>query len=71
MTIELTNDEKISIIDQHIKSVEYALYGAQLDLIEAEAVSSPDASSISGINDRIANATSKKTALLAERADLV
>lgn len=71
MTIELTNEEKISIIDQHIKSVEYALYGAQLDLIEAEAVSSPDTSSISGINDRIANATSKKTALLAERSDLV
>jgi|LauGreDrversion4_2_1035121.scaffolds.fasta_scaffold537076_4 hypothetical protein len=71
MTIELTNEEKLSILDQHIKSVEYAIYGAELDLIEAQAVSSPDASLIANINDRVANATSKKTALLAERADLV
>lgn len=71
MTIELTNEEKLSILDQHIKSVEYAIYGSQLDLIEAQAVSSPDTSLIAGINDRMANAVSKKTALLAEREDLV
>lgn len=70
MTLALTNEEKLSILDQHIKSVEYAIYGSELDLIEAQAVSAPDASLIANINDRIANATSKKTALLAEREDL-
>ena len=71
MTTALTNEEKLSILDQHIKSVEYAIYGAELDLIEAQAVSSPDSSLISGINERLANANSKKTALLSERDDLV
>jgi hypothetical protein len=71
MTIELTNDEKLGILDQHIKSIEYAIYGAELDLIEAQSVSITDASVIAGINDRLANANSKKTALLAERSDLI
>ena len=70
MTIELTNEDKLSIIDQHIRSIDYSLFGAQLDLIEANAVSSPDAALISGINDRVANATSKKSALVSERAKL-
>ena len=71
MTIELTNEEKLSILDQHIKSVEYAIYGAELDLIEAQAVASPETSLISGINERLSNANAKKTVLLAEREDLV
>jgi hypothetical protein len=71
MTIELTNDEKLGILDQHIKSIEYTIYGAELDLIEAQSVSTTDASVIAGINDRLANANSKKTALLAERSDLI
>jgi hypothetical protein len=71
MTIGLTNDEKLGIIDQHIKSVDYAIYGAELDLIEAQSVATTDASAIAGINDRLANANSKKTALLAERSDLI
>jgi len=42
MTIELTNEEKLGIVNQHIKSVDYNTYGLQLDLLEAQAIPEPD-----------------------------
>jgi hypothetical protein len=71
MTYELSNEDKLSIIDQHIRSVDYTLFGAALDLIEANAVSSPESSLITGIEERIEDFTAKKTALATERAKLV
>jgi hypothetical protein len=44
MSIDLTNEEKLNIVNQHLKVVDYAIYGYQLDLLEAEAVATPDAS---------------------------
>jgi capsule polysaccharide export protein KpsE/RkpR len=70
MTTMLTNEEKLSVVNQHIKSVEYSLYGHELDLIQANAVSSPDAGQISAINTRIAEANSIKTALVTEKNSL-
>jgi hypothetical protein len=68
--MSLAKEDKLSIIDQHIRNIEYSIYGSQLDLIEAQAVASPDAVSVASINDRITSATAKKTALLAERAEV-
>jgi hypothetical protein len=70
MTIELTNDEKLNIVNQHIKSVDYSLYGSQLDLIELQATANPDAAQISTINNRITAATAKRAALVEERDSL-
>jgi hypothetical protein len=70
MTIELTNEEKLTIVNQHIKSVEYSLYGHQLDLIQANAVSSPDAGQVSAINGRIAESNAIKAALVIEKNSL-
>lgn len=67
----LTNEEKITIIDQHIKSLDFTIYGGELDLIEANSVVSIDASLVSSITERVANATAKKTALQEERDLLV
>jgi len=66
----LTNEEKLSIVNQHIKSVDYSLYGHQLDLIQANAVSSPDAGQITAINARIAEANAVKAALVTEKNSL-
>jgi predicted amino acid dehydrogenase len=66
----LTNEEKISIVNQHIRSVDYSLYGYELDLIQANAVSSPDAGQVSAINGRIAEANAIKTALVTEKNSL-
>jgi hypothetical protein len=66
MTIELTNEEKTSIINQHMQNVAYTLYNAQLSLIEANAVSTPNESNVSSINAQIADATSQMSALQSE-----
>jgi len=70
MSIELTNDEKLQIVNQHIKSVDYTIYGLQLDLIEAEATGTAEASHISSINGRITVANLKRDALVEERDSL-
>jgi hypothetical protein len=70
MSIDLTNEEKLNIVNQHLKVVDYAIYGYQLDLLEAEAVSTPDASFVASLNERISNATLKRTALVEEKNSL-
>jgi hypothetical protein len=70
MTTILTNEEKLSIVNQHIKSVEYSLYGHELDLIQANAVASPDAGQITAINARITQSNSVKAALVIEKNSL-
>jgi hypothetical protein len=70
MTTTLTNEEKIGIIDLHIKSVDYSLYGLELDLTEANAVSNPDTDLISSITTRKAAATAKRNVLIAEKETL-
>jgi len=70
MTTTLTNEEKIGIIDLHIKSVDYSLYGLELDLAEANAVSNPDTDLISSITTRKAAATAKRNVLIAEKETL-
>jgi len=70
MTVELTVDEKLSIIDQHVKQMQYSIYGAELDLIEANAIVDIDQTVLTSITDRIASATAKKDALVLTRASL-
>jgi hypothetical protein len=70
MSVELTVDEKISIIDQHIKQMQYSIYGSELDLIEANAIADVDETVITSITNRISTATAKKDALVLTRASL-
>jgi hypothetical protein len=71
MTIELTNEEKLNIVDQHIKSVDYGIYGIQLDLIEINATSNPDASQVSNLNTRLTAHNARRAALVTERNSLI
>jgi hypothetical protein len=70
MTTTLTNEEKLSIVNQHIKSIDYAIYGFQLDLIQATAATTPDSGQISATNARITESNSKRAALVIERDSL-
>jgi hypothetical protein len=70
MTVELTVDEKLNIIDQHIKQMQYSIYGAELDLVEANAIVDVDETVITSITNRISTATAKKDALVLTRASL-
>jgi hypothetical protein len=70
MTTTLTNEDKLNIVNQHIKSIDYSIYGHELDLIQANAVSSPDAGQISAINARITESNAKKAVLVIEKNSL-
>jgi hypothetical protein len=70
MTTTLTNEEKLNILTQHLRSLDYSIYGAELDIIEAEAVSSPNSSDITAMNEKLTELNAKRTALLAEEAEL-
>jgi len=67
MTTTLTNQEKLNIVNQHIKSLDYALYGFELDLVQANAVSVPDSEQIASIDSKISELNSKKAALVLEK----
>jgi hypothetical protein len=70
MTTSLTNEEKAGIIDQHIRSLDYAIYGLELDKIEAQAASPVDATAVTNSTARITSLTAKRTALVAEKDSL-
>lgn len=70
MTIVLTNEEKMAVVEQHLKSIEYSIYGTTLDLVEANSVTTPDTSLIASLNARLADQNAKKDALLAEQTTL-
>jgi hypothetical protein len=66
MTIELTNDEKLTIAEQHLKNILFNEYNAQLSLIEAQAVDTPNQSNIDSINAQLSDITSQKDKLQRE-----
>ena len=70
MTSMLTNEEKIAIVDQHIRGLDYSIYGAELDKIEAEAVSLVDTDLIESLDEKLETLSDKRAALVAEKASL-
>lgn len=65
-TVELTTEEKIAVINSHIKNVQYSKYNAQISLVAENALETPDASNVASANEVIANANLRLTALQAE-----
>jgi hypothetical protein len=66
MAIELTSEEKIGIIEQHLKNVLYSEYNAQLSLIEANALSEPIQTNIDAINLQLKDIAAQKDILQKE-----
>jgi hypothetical protein len=66
----LTNADKLNIVNQHIKSIDFQLYNLELDLIEANADSPVNSESVSTITGRINVLNAKRTALESEAATL-
>jgi hypothetical protein len=66
----LTNADKLNLVNQHIKSLDFQVYNSQLDLIEANAESPVNSENISIINARLAALNAKRTVLAAEAAPL-
>jgi hypothetical protein len=70
MTYELTNAEKISIIDQHLKNLEYNRYNLEISVLELTSGTNPKQESITDIQAQIDSIVAQQTALNAEIASL-
>lgn len=66
----LSNEEKLAIVNQHIKNVEYSQYNLELSLIEENSVASPNADAIASLNSQMLEVTAKLAALEAEKSAL-
>lgn len=70
MTYELTDEEKVAVIDSHLKNLEYNRYNLTISVIEESAVSSPNATKVSELQADISGIDLKIAALNLEKADL-
>jgi hypothetical protein len=66
MTISLTPEEKLQIAEQHMKTILFSEYNAQLSLIEAQAASTPNQSNIDSLNAQASDVSAQKAVLQAE-----
>jgi len=66
----LSNEEKLAVVNQHIKNVEYSQYNLELSLIEENSVASPNADAIASLNSQMLEVTAKLAALEAEKSAL-
>lgn len=70
MSIELTNDEKIMIVEQHLKNLAYTEYNITISLEEARAVAVPDQTTIDTLTLQLDDTRSKSLVLEAELSNL-
>jgi hypothetical protein len=70
MTYQLTNEEKRSIINQHLKNLEFNRYNLEISLIEVNAAGESSKESAEDIQAQINLIISKQTSLNAELASL-
>jgi hypothetical protein len=71
MTTTLTKEEKIIIIDQHLKNLDFSIYGLELEIIQYEAGSTVDPEGLERINNNLSTLNAKRDALNAEKSSLV
>jgi chromosome segregation ATPase len=70
MVYELTNEEKISIIDQHLKNLEYNRYNLEISLIELTSATLTKEESIENLQSEIDSLVAQQNALNTERQSL-
>lgn len=66
MTYALSKEDKLAVIETHIKNVLFNKYNAELSLLQEQAVSSPKEQNIQAANDTIAQSDAQLTALQQE-----
>lgn len=64
--MELTNEEKQNIVNQHIRAVLTNVYNLQVSLIAEEAVEPANQSAVDTLNSQIAKDLLRHAALLSE-----
>jgi chromosome segregation ATPase len=66
MTITLTNEEKLTVISQHIKNLEFNKFNLEMSLVEENARLEPKSDEIASINTQIDDVEARITALTTE-----
>lgn len=66
----LTNEEKINIINSHMKNLGYNKFNLEVSVIEENAKTSPVAETLSSLNSQISEINAQITALETELASL-
>ena len=64
--MELSNEEKQNIVNQHIKAVLTNVYNLQVSLIAEQAVEPSNQSAIDALSDQIAKELVRHEALMSE-----
>lgn len=70
MDIELTNQEKLAIINQHIKSIVTNIYNLNVAIISESSLSHPNQENLDNLNNELQKSNTKKQALLQEYATI-
>jgi hypothetical protein len=66
MTIQLTVEEKTTVVNQHLKTLAYAEYNATLSLALEEAASVPNTDKVTSLNSQLEDITSQRLVLQSE-----
>jgi len=66
MTIQLSKEEKIQIINNHIKSLSYTKYNLEIDILQENAKSAPVSSSITAFENQVEDIQGQISALNTE-----
>lgn len=66
MTIQLSKEEKIQIINNHIKSLFYTKYNLEIDILQENAKSAPVLSSITAFENQVEDIQGQISALNTE-----
>jgi hypothetical protein len=70
MVYILTKEEKINIINQHLKNLEYSKFNSEISLVEESAAVQPQQIVIDEIQGQIDSINAKQSALLLEISSL-
>lgn len=66
----LTKEEKVNIINAHIKNLSYSRYNLEIDTVQENAKSSPEQSVLDSISAQIVQIDAQITALNTEKAEV-
>lgn len=61
----LTDDDKDSIIENHIRNLEYSLFNTEMSIIAANSVATPNTETLTNLNTELSDIRTKITALKA------
>jgi hypothetical protein len=67
MSIELTSQEKIQIIDNHIKNLKLNKYNLDLSILEESNIEDPSSEKIDKLNQEVSDTNNRISILEAEK----